>query len=712
MAVRVPIGAPGIYADTGTPLRRLTGERMDVCAFVGVAPRGPARIRAWDPLWPSGEPLREDTTERRRSVAVPVESFQEYRRLYGGFEGPGRLPYAVAAFFEQGGRRAYVVRIVHEYEDEAANAAGTARGTLGGVRLGRGAVPITGSLELEARHEGRWGNALRAAMAWSLTVLPVDAGESTREALALPEEHGIPVGTLLRVALPGGGQVLRLVTDVRSVGRSNASGRVQRAALDLPLSAPPDAVEAVEGILAVDDGNGRVERHEHLGLSPAHPRWMAAALCRESELVWPGSAWAGNSVLPANVEDPPTEPSLEEAGQEQFQQGEDRYGDITHLPANVEDPPTEPSLEEAGQGQFQQGKDRYGDITHEDFFDDSWEPGNPDPGAGVHSLTHLCDLSSVVVPDLYVPEPLPPTESVLDERSLAGPTFEPCLRAGPAVSEEQPKDVPLSRLHLDPRERSDLDDIVALQSRLVDLAEELKSLVVLLDVPPGLGHYQILKWRSHFQSSYVAAYHPWLRAARRDDRRERLVSINPSAVAAGIIAHQEELFGVPHGPANVLAEGVVDVAERVTPAQHDQLHPLGINVFVVEPDGIRLTAGRTLSRRADLRQLSVRRLMIMLCRALERQMQWAVFEPNTASLRADIQGMVRTYLSRLHRAGAFQGATEDEAYFVRCDESINTRLVVDAGKLIAEIGVAPAEPTEFIVLHLCRDTQGTLFVEE
>jgi hypothetical protein len=679
MAVRVPIGAPGIYVDTGTPLRRLTGERMDVCAFVGVAPRGPARVRARDPRWPSGEPLREDATERWRSVAVAVESFQEYRRLYGGFEGPGRLPYAVALFFEQGGRRAYVVRVVHEYGDEVANARGAAKGKLGGVRAGLGAVAIAESIELEARFEGRWGNALRAAMAWSLTILQVDPSESTPEALALPEEHGIPVGSLLRVTLPGGGQVLRLVTDVRSVGRAHASGKVRLAVLNQALLALPDAVEVVEGILAIDDGNGRVERHEHLGLSPGHPRWMAAVLCRESELVWPSAAWAENTLLPA---DP------------------------------IADLPTEPLLEQGEQRQFREGEDRYSDIIHEDFFDDSWEPGNPDPGAGVCSLTHLRDLSSVVVPDLYVPEPLPQAKSVLDERSLAGPTFEPCLRAELAVSEEQSKDVPLSQLYLDPRERSDLDDIVCLQSRLVYRAEELKSFVVLLDVPPGLNHPQILRWRSHFHSSYAAAYHPWLRIARRDDRREGLVSINPSAVAAGIIARQEELFGVPHGPANVVAEGVVDVIEHVAPAQHNQLHPLGINVFVVEPEGIRLTAGRTLSRQADLRQLSVRRLMIMLCRALERQMQWAVFEPNNASLRADIRWMIRTYLRQLYQAGAFQGATEDEAYFVRCDESVNTRLVVDAGKLIAEIGVAPAEPTEFIVLHLCRDAEGTLSVEE
>src|SRR4051812_19482385 len=105
---RIPLGAPGLYPQADIPLRALTRVRMDVCAFAGVAPRGPARL-------PTGE----------RTVAVPVESFDEYRQLYGGFEGPGLLPYAVASFFEQGGRRAYVLRIVHDYAG-AADALGTA----------------------------------------------------------------------------------------------------------------------------------------------------------------------------------------------------------------------------------------------------------------------------------------------------------------------------------------------------------------------------------------------------------------------------------------------------------------------------------------------------------------------------------------------------------------------------------------------------------
>ena len=130
LPLRIPTGAPGIYKLPDSPLRALTGVRMDVCAFVGVAPRGPVRVPVVNEVWPDDVPCVEPGRPRRRTVAVPVESFDDYRRLFGGFEGPGLLPYSVAAFFEQGGRRAYVARIVAEYSNAVKNAGGVASGTV------------------------------------------------------------------------------------------------------------------------------------------------------------------------------------------------------------------------------------------------------------------------------------------------------------------------------------------------------------------------------------------------------------------------------------------------------------------------------------------------------------------------------------------------------------------------------------------------------
>ena len=111
---------------------------------------------------------------------MPVESFDEYRRVYGGFEGPGLLPYAVASFFEQGGRRAYIARIVHDYAlDPVPNPAANDLGVASGVVPG--ATSSAGPLRLRARNEGAWGNRLRAAL-----VLPPVHCPSTPDAYRSP----------------------------------------------------------------------------------------------------------------------------------------------------------------------------------------------------------------------------------------------------------------------------------------------------------------------------------------------------------------------------------------------------------------------------------------------------------------------------------------------------------------------------------------------
>jgi hypothetical protein len=664
MTVRLQLGAPGIYTIPDEPVRALTGARMDVCAFVGVAPRGPARPRGFDAAW-----ARSTDDEERapaRSVAVPIESLDAYRRLYGGFEGPGLMPYAVASFFEQGGVRAYVVRVVHAYATAAEDAAGVASGELygeGGLLRTRAAEPV----RLTARDEGAWGNALAATL--SFTTRPLAFEQAQLGELILADDVDLAAGALLRLTMQGGGHALRYATAVVDEWHPEEPRRRRHAILDTPLLALSERAEVVEGSLAVDDGDGRVELHERLGLSASHPRWIARVLYEKSILLHPDAPWIMGDL---DLNDP-------------------RLGPLATRP-------------------FNGGEDRYPDIVPDDFFG-SWVPGDPAPGAGIHAILTPPDIASLCVPDLYSPGPLAPLSTAgRPPGPLSGDAFVTCVDvARPAPP--APRAPELDGLRLDPTIPGDLAVIIGLQKRVVDLAEMVQSFVALLDVPPGLHQRQIVRWRESFRSAYAAAYHPWLRVSRPDDRRGGLVRVNPSAFAAGIIAQRELALGIPHGPANVIAAGAVDVDDAVSPARHDELHPLGINVFLRERDGIRLMAARTLSRDPGYRQLSVRRLITMLRRTLDQRMQWAVFEPNNASLRADMRHTLRAYLGELYRANAFRGATEEEAFFVRCDDELNPQRVLDAGQLIVEVGVAPAEPLEFLVLRITRGGDGALTVE-
>jgi hypothetical protein len=466
--------------------------------------------------------------------------------------------------------------------------------------------------------------------------------------------------------------LLRWASVVDDVPRTAARGRDRIVILDRPAGSTPERAEIIDGTLVVEDADPRftrAETHEHVGLAAGHPRWLADVLVAESELLLPHPTWSEHELQPAHA-----------------------------------------ALADAVSGPFRGGRDRDDEITPDDFFDPEWTLGDEEPRDGVHALVGIGEISTVVVPDLYSPGPLAPIERIVEPVTLAGPGFQICVDP-PTPPDQRVGHPQLLGLMLDPELPSDFKRITGLQQRLVELADLLHSFVVLLDVPPRIGQQAVLRWRTSFASSYAAAYHPWLRVARPDDEREETIRLNPTAVAAGLIARRERLSGVPYGPFNEIAANVVDVVDRLSPARHDELHPLGINVFLRERDGVRLTAGRTLSRDPDYRQLSIRRLMTMLARTLEREAQWMVFEPNNESLQASVKHLLEGFLAQLYEANAFVGASPAEAFFVRCDETLNTQPVLDAGQLIVEIGVAPAEPLEFLVLRLARDGNGTVRVE-
>ena len=662
------LGAPGVYRLPDVPQRTLGAVRLDRCAFAGVAPRGPARApvrdeEAGNRFWRGDIPCVESARPRRRSVAVAITSFDDYRRIFGGFEGPGRLPYAVAAFFDNGGRRAQVARIVHAYGNAADDDAAVAEALLPG---------FAASPRLRARSEGAWGNRLVARIAFTLRPQPLPAIDTAT--LAVPDGTRLPAATLLRLQLPDGRRLLRFVRQVLPVADPLQPRQQWQALLDSPLPAIPLAAEVVEATLTLDDGDGRTERYEGAGLALGHPRWLAQLLCDASALAWPAEGWA--------------------------------YGQLDPLDAQLAAP---------APAAFSGGFDRYADIDHEDFFDDALPLAEGEAGDGIACFVGASDAAEaadsaalLAVPDLYAPGPLAPLAPP-PPASLAGPAFARCVDLPPPAPLVAAT-LALPGLQLDPL--LDLDAITALQQRVIDVAKTSRAMVALLDVPPGLDPMRLRRWRAALDSSYAAAYHPWLDVARSDDARDALVAVPPSAAAAGIIARQELAYGVPHGPANALAWEAVRAQPRVPPVLQAEWHQAGINVFVSGRDGIRLASARTLSRDPQWRQLSVRRLMILLRRSLLAQMQWVPFEPNGPALWADLRQLILGLLRQLMRRGAFRGATEQQAFFVRCDSQLNPATERDAGRVVVEVGVAPAEPLEFIVLRLARSGDGTLTITD
>lgn len=69
--------------------------------------------------------------------AVPIASFSEFQHIFGGLWQPAPLSYAVDHFFENGGRHAYVVRVVNGARPPTLTLpAGSSRIRLVGVNAG------------------------------------------------------------------------------------------------------------------------------------------------------------------------------------------------------------------------------------------------------------------------------------------------------------------------------------------------------------------------------------------------------------------------------------------------------------------------------------------------------------------------------------------------------------------------------------------------
>lgn len=688
------IGPPGIYLQPDLRREARASARLDTCAFVGITARGPAwELRADEADEP--EPLMSGRTP---SVAVRVRSWAEFEEIFGGDEGPGLLPRSVAAFFNSGGRTAYVVRIVPWRLDQLP---GTQLPTVHGV-AGSGPRPsvpacalfrvdlANASLLLRARNEGSWGNRLDITVRLHTRPLPLLLLDDGR--LQTAAGIDLPIGTLIRIGGPTSGpprlhQVIDRTVDWTNDGWRGAARLdpptfpVASTSIAGPNAAAADpVVEVVTAEVTVSLDGRRVERFDGLSFCGAHPDWIGRRLSSGSRLI---------EVDPA---------------------GSDPAG-LSWLP--------EPTLVAPTIIRVADGYDRYAEITFEDVLGPeslSWMDDLPQslaediPPAGLGAVVNLPDCATVCVPDLYSPADADASlaaRDVADRPVLGGSEFELCL--GPVMLEEPAPapgyDLPL--LRLDPRDRRDLDLIVQLQNRLVRKATRL-DLVTLLDVPPLLQLAEVWRWRGGFDTSWAAGYLGWPCVAHPNGTRLRAVP--PSAYAAGVLSTTERERGLFAGPAQVALAGALKVLDGPGRGAADRqllgyLHSAGINVTIRERGGVRHTAARTLSRDPAVRQLTTRRLLIHLRRRLLTDLAWATFEPNAARLRVQVRLAIETVLDELYRGGAFAGEDRDSSYFVRI---VDPTQGVGESQLIAEIGVAPSEPLEFLLVALLRTDDGTL----
>ena len=264
------------------------------------------------------------------------------------------------------------------------------------------------------------------------------------------------------------------------------------------------------------------------------------------------------------------------------------------------------------------------------------------------------------------------------------------------------------------RDRSDLALVavpgvtdIAVQGELLAHCEELKYRFAILDGLPGTSDVPTIQaHRGHFDSHYGGYYAPWLDTMDLATGNEMICP--PSGYVLGICARVDNDRGVWKAPANEVVRGILDVELPFGDGEQDVLNPAGVNLIrAFEGRGIRVWGGRCTTSDAEWKYVNVRRLFIYLEHSIDLGTQWVVFEPNNEALWKRVVQTIDSFLFGVWKAGALMGTKPEEAYFVRCDRTTMTQDDIDNGRLVCQIGVAPAYPAEFVIFQIGQFTAST-----
>ena len=104
--------------------------------------------------------------------------------------------------------------------------------------------------------------------------------------------------------------------------------------------------------------------------------------------------------------------------------------------------------------------------------------------------------------------------------------------------------------------------------------------------------------------------------------------------------------------------------------------------------------------------MPVSRLFLALSGWLKHHVDDLVFETHTPELWRRVERRLSGYCLDLLDAGALASADPESAFFVKCDSENNPPGSREAGWLVADVGLAPAVPAEFVVVRITHGANG------
>ncbi|MDB9315293.1 phage tail sheath subtilisin-like domain-containing protein [Spirulina sp. CS-785/01] len=246
-----------------------------------------------------------------------------------------------------------------------------------------------------------------------------------------------------------------------------------------------------------------------------------------------------------------------------------------------------------------------------------------------------------------------------------------------------------------------------LQTLVLEHCDRMGDRFAILDSYNTSNLEELSQQRQQLIGDNGAIYAPWIMVEKVSQ------PIPPCGHIAGVYARNDREKGVHHAPANYILNGVLDLSLTLRDRDWETLNVKagpGINsIRSFRSRGIRVWGSRTVSSIPGWQYVSVRRLIATILRWAEQNLAGVAFEPNNSALWIRLSREIAVYCESLWEQGALQGEDPEAAFYVKCDAETNPPAVRDLGQVIAEVGIAPTTPAEFIVISLVHGSSGVTF---
>lgn len=250
-----------------------------------------------------------------------------------------------------------------------------------------------------------------------------------------------------------------------------------------------------------------------------------------------------------------------------------------------------------------------------------------------------------------------------------------------------------------------IDNIVGSRKDCVAFISPPLTSIDNISVTPTSG---ISTWLSSLDrsSSYVVADSGWKYMYDKYNNTYRFVPLNGDV--AGLCVNTDTVRDPWYSPAGFNRGSVKNAVKLVwnpNKTQRDTIYSLGINPVCSFPgQGIVLFGDKTLqSKPSAFDRINVRRLFIVLEKAIAEAAKYSLFEFNDEFTRAQFVGLVTPFLRDI------QGRRGITDFKVVCDTTNNTPQVIDSNQFVGDIYIKPARSVNFIQLNFVAVGTGVDF---